>query len=171
MLSYSFYGKKAVGYLFGNSTTAERIYNALFLILLVVGAATNMASILDLADAMLFLMALPNVLGMYFLARVVAREIKGHRERIDAGVIPQVPEDAQVGMMVVNEATPEQLKNADTEYALRAAAQDARSKELKLGHTAPDTERDYLQHLPEDHEIFNTMDREGKPLKDQRHES
>jgi hypothetical protein len=33
------YGKKAVGYLFGNSTTAERIYNALFLILLVVGAA------------------------------------------------------------------------------------------------------------------------------------
>ena len=25
MLSYSFYGKKAVGYLFGNSTTAERI--------------------------------------------------------------------------------------------------------------------------------------------------
>ena len=88
MLSYSFYGKKAVGYLFGNSTTAERIYNALFLILLVVGAATNMASILDLADAMLFLMALPNVLGMYFLARVVAREIKGHRERIDAGVIP-----------------------------------------------------------------------------------
>jgi hypothetical protein len=31
MLSYSFYGKKAVGYLFGNSTTAERIYNALFL--------------------------------------------------------------------------------------------------------------------------------------------
>ncbi|AEW79797.1 amino acid carrier protein [Cutibacterium acnes TypeIA2 P.acn17] len=171
MLSYSFYGKKAVGYLFGNSTTAERIYNALFLILLVVGAATNMASILDLADAMLFLMALPNVLGMYFLARVVAREIKGHRERIDAGVIPQVPEDAQVGMMVVNEATPEQLENADTEYALRAAAQDARSKELQLGHTAPDTERDYLQHLPEDHEIFNTMDREGKPLKDQRHES
>jgi AGCS family alanine or glycine:cation symporter len=130
-----------------------------------------MASILDLADAMLFLMALPNVLGMYFLARVVAREIKGHRERIDAGVIPQVPEDAQVGMMVVNEATPEQLENADTEYALRAAAQDARSKELQLGHTAPDTERDYLQHLPEDHEIFNTMDREGKPLKDQRHES
>ena len=116
-------------------------------------------------------MALPNVLGMYFLARVVAREIKGHRERIDAGVIPQVPEDAQVGMMVVNEATPEQLENADTEYALRAAAQDARSKELQLGHTAPDTERDYLQHLPEDHEIFNTMDREGKPLKDQRHES
>ncbi|GAE73324.1 sodium:alanine symporter family protein [Cutibacterium acnes JCM 18916] len=115
-----------------------------------------MASILDLADAMLFLMALPNVLGMYFLARVVAREIKGHRERIDAGVIPQVPEDAQVGMMVVNEATPEQLENADTEYALRAAAQDARSKELQLGHTAPDTERDYLQHLPEDHEIFLT---------------
>ena len=54
---------------------------------------------------------------------------------------------------------------------MRAAAQDARSKELKLGHTAPDTERDYLQHLPEGHEIFNTMDREGKPLKNRRHES
>ena len=34
-----------------------------------------------------------------------------------------------------------------------------------------DTERDYLQHLPEGHEIFNTMDREGKPLKNRRHES
>ena len=166
MLSYSFYGKKAVGYLFGNSNTAESIYNALFLILLVIGAATNMTSILGLADAMLFLMAVPNVLGMYFLARVVAREIKGHRERVEAGVIPQVPEDAQVGMMVANEATPEQLESADVEYALRAAAQDALSEELQLGHTAPDTERDYLQHLPEDHEIFNTMDREGKPLQD-----
>ncbi|REB73454.1 sodium:alanine symporter [Cutibacterium modestum] len=166
MLSYSFYGKKAVGYLFGNSATAERIYNVLFLILLVVGAATNMTSILDLADAMLFLMAVPNVLGMYFLARVIAREIKGHRERVDAGVIPQVPEDAQVGMMVANDATPDQLKNADAEYALRAAAQDALSAELGLEHTAPDSERDYLQHLPEGHEIFNTMDREGKPLKD-----
>ena len=43
---------------------------------------------------------------------------------------------------------------------------DARSEELDLGHTAPDTERDYLDHLPEDHELFNTMDRDGKPLKD-----
>ncbi|MDO4413177.1 sodium:alanine symporter family protein [Cutibacterium sp.] len=166
MLSYSFYGKKAVGFLFGNSATAEHIYNAIFLILLVVGAATNMTSILGLADAMLFLMAVPNVLGMYFLARVVAREIKGHRERLDAGVIPQVPKEAQAGMMVANEATPEQLKTADQEYALRAAAMDARSDKLNLGHTAPDTERDYLEHLPEDHELFDTMDREGKPLKD-----
>ncbi|AOG29449.1 alanine/glycine:cation symporter family protein [Cutibacterium avidum] len=166
MLSYSFYGKKAVGFLFGNSATAERIYNGIFLLLLVVGAATNMASILALADAMLFLMAVPNVIGMYFLARVVAREIKGHRERVDAGVIPQVPEDAQAGMIVANEATPEQLETADEEYALRAAAMDARSEELDLGHTAPDTERDYLDHLPEDHELFNTMDRDGKPLKD-----
>ena len=55
---------------------------------------------------------------------------------------------------------------ADEEYALRAAAMDARSEELDLGHTAPDTERDYLDHLPEDHELFNTMDRDGKPLKD-----
>ena len=80
-------------------------------------------------------------------------------------------EDAQVGMMVANDATPDQLKNADAEYALRAAAQDALSAELGLEHTAPDSERDYLQHLPEGHEIFNTMDREGKPLKNRRHES
>lgn len=164
MLSYSFYGKKAVGYLFGNSAVAERVYNGVFLVLLVLGAATNMTAVLGMADAMLFMMAVPNVLGMYFLARVVAREIKGHRERVDAGVIPEVPEEARAGMMVANEPTEEQLDTADAEYALRAAAQDARSEELDLGHVAPDTERDYLGDLPADHELFDRMDREGNPL-------
>lgn len=93
MLFYLFYGKKVVGYLFGNLIIVECIYNVFFFILLVVGVVINMVLIFDLVDVMFFFMVLLNVLGMYFLVCVVVCEIKGYWECIDVGVILQVFED------------------------------------------------------------------------------
>lgn len=64
MLAHSYYGKKALGYLFGNSKKAENIYSALFLVMIVLGSAGTVASVTALADSLLFLMAIPNLIGL-----------------------------------------------------------------------------------------------------------
>ena len=99
MLSYSFYGCKAVGFLCGGSRKAEKIYNIIFILLIVVGATTSLAPIVDFSDAMLFLMSIPNLVGLYFLAPVVKQEIFGFVGRVKDGDIGPVAEEHQLGML------------------------------------------------------------------------
>ena len=42
----------------------------------------RLGAVLDFSDAMVFLVALPNVLGLYILAPVVKRELKAYHERL-----------------------------------------------------------------------------------------
>lgn len=99
MLSQSFYGKKAVGYLFKGSRHAERIYNVIFVLLVVVGAVSPLEAIISFSDGMLFLMAIPNLIGLYFLAPIIRQEIFGYRERVKEGLISPVDEEQQLGML------------------------------------------------------------------------
>ena len=97
MLAHSYYGKKALGYLFGNSRKAENIYSALFLVMIVLGSAGTVASVTALADSLLFLMAIPNLIGLYLMAGAVRREILGFHRDVREGRIPEVPLDDRYG--------------------------------------------------------------------------
>lgn len=99
MLSQSYYAKKAVGYLFRGSRLAERIYNIVFVVLIVIGAVAPLDAIVAFGDGMLFLMAIPNLLGLYFLAPMIKREIFGYRQRVKEGHIAPVDENEQLGML------------------------------------------------------------------------
>ncbi|WP_083379269.1 alanine/glycine:cation symporter family protein [Boudabousia tangfeifanii] len=126
MLSYSYYGMKAVGYLFGGSRKAEQTYNIIYLILIVVGAAASLDTIINFSDAMFFLMSIPNLLGLYFLAGVVKREILGHREKVDAGVISEVEEHEATGIFSTgpdSDPTHVEIAHAETVAAFEAAAE------------------------------------------------
>lgn len=91
ILSYSYYGKKATGYLFGDSRIAERCYDILWLVMVVVGAAVSLNTVVRFSDAMFFLLTVPNLIGIYLLAGVLRREILGHREDVRTGALPVVP--------------------------------------------------------------------------------
>ena len=69
MLSWSYYGMKATGYLFGDSQLAENVFKGVFLGFTVLGSVAGLASVINFSDSMIFLMSLPNVLGLYLLAR------------------------------------------------------------------------------------------------------
>lgn len=91
ILSYSYYGKKATGYLFGDSWLAERCYDILWLVMIIVGAAVSLNTVVRFSDAMFFLLTVPNLIGIYLLAGVLRREIFGHREDVRTGALPVVP--------------------------------------------------------------------------------
>jgi len=46
--------------------------------------------VLDFSDALVFVIALPNILGLYVLAPVVKKELKSYQARLKSGEIPNV---------------------------------------------------------------------------------
>lgn len=99
ILSFSYYGKKTAGYVFGQSKKAERIYDAVYLVMIVVGASVSLDTVVRFSDAMFFLVTVPNLLGIYFLAKVLRREIFDQRSGMRTGNIPIVPPDERSTML------------------------------------------------------------------------
>jgi AGCS family alanine or glycine:cation symporter len=87
MIAYSYYGLKATTYLFGESKVVEVVYKLVFLALIVVGCTMDFVKLVDFSDAVFFLMAVPNVIGIYLLAPVVKRELASYMARLQAGEI------------------------------------------------------------------------------------
>jgi len=50
---------------------------------IVLGSSVQLGALVDLSDALVFVVAIPNVLGLYFLAPVVKREMISYRERLE----------------------------------------------------------------------------------------
>jgi AGCS family alanine or glycine:cation symporter len=90
MISWSYYGMKATGYLFGDNQTAENVYKVVFCIFTVLGSVTALDAVLGFSDAAIFLMSVPNVIGLYILARVLRKEISQYRAKIANGEIQRV---------------------------------------------------------------------------------
>jgi len=85
MISWSYYGLKAWTYLFGESMITDIVYKILFLVFVVIGSSMQLGSVIDFSDAMIFAMAFPNIIGIYFLLPVVKRELNEYWADYKAG--------------------------------------------------------------------------------------
>ena len=92
MLSWSYYGMKATGYMFGDSTLAENVFKVIFLIFTVIGSAAALEKVINFSDSAIFLMSIPNIIGLYILARVIRKEINGYYDRVLSGEIKYAEE-------------------------------------------------------------------------------
>ena len=90
MISWSYYGMKATGYLFGDSTTAEVVFKGIFCLFIVVGASLSLGPVIGFSDAMIFSMSIANVTGLYILARTVRNEIRSHLGKVESGEFARV---------------------------------------------------------------------------------
>jgi AGCS family alanine or glycine:cation symporter len=85
MISWSYYGLKSWTYLFGESMITDIVYKVLFLFFVIAGSSMQLGSVIDFSDAMIFAMAFPNMLGIYFLLPVVKRELDEYWADYKAG--------------------------------------------------------------------------------------
>ena len=74
ILGWSYYGEKAVEYLFG--TAAIRPYRWLWVVAVMVGSVTSLNVVWTCADITNGLMAIPNLISLLFLHRVIVSETK-----------------------------------------------------------------------------------------------
>ncbi len=91
LITWSYYTMKAWTTLFGRTPTSEMIFKLVFCLFVVIGATVNFTSVLDFADAMLFVCAIPNLLACYLLLPKVREEIRDFREGRRSGAIAVVP--------------------------------------------------------------------------------
>lgn len=83
MISWSYYGERCWSYLFGDNTAM--VYRLLFLVFVFLGAITSATNILDFSDLMLLSMAIPNILGMYFLQGKVKAALDEYIQKLKSG--------------------------------------------------------------------------------------
>ncbi|MEE1937889.1 alanine/glycine:cation symporter family protein [Streptomyces sp. TRM 70361] len=75
VITWSYYGLKAWAYIFGRSKASENTYKVLFSLIVITGALMSLSSLVSLADSFLFIAAVFNIIGLYFLAPVVKKEL------------------------------------------------------------------------------------------------
>ncbi len=68
LISWSYYGEKAWGYLFGRGMTSVLIYKGIFLCFVVIGCVSSLGNVIDFSDMMILSMAIPNIIGGVLLA-------------------------------------------------------------------------------------------------------
>ena len=54
----------------GDSKIAEVSFKLFFLAFVVIGASIQLSSVVDLSDALVFVVAIPNLIGLYLVAPV-----------------------------------------------------------------------------------------------------
>jgi AGCS family alanine or glycine:cation symporter len=82
MVSWSYYGLKGWTYLFGQNVRTANIFKLVFCGFVVLGCTIQLEAVLDFSDALVFLICVPNIFGLYLLTPVVKRELAGYLERV-----------------------------------------------------------------------------------------
>lgn len=83
MITWCYIGAKGIEFIFGDHYWIDLLYKLFFCGMVIIGASTSLNVLLDLSDAMYFTMAIPNIIGLYFLAPKIKRELKIYLQHID----------------------------------------------------------------------------------------
>lgn len=87
MISWSYYGLKAWTYLFGEGKKKELVFKLIFCFFVIIGAAAQLGAVIDFSDAMIFAMAVVNIIALYALMPIVKRELHSYLNRLKSGEI------------------------------------------------------------------------------------
>jgi AGCS family alanine or glycine:cation symporter len=82
ILAWSYYGLQGWLYLVGDSLKAQLIFKFVFCGFVMLGSTIQLTAVLDFSDAMVFLISVPNIIGLYFFAPMVKREVYQYLDKI-----------------------------------------------------------------------------------------
>ena len=86
-IAWSYYGLKGWTYLFGEKRHSKLLFKLMFCSFVALGSMIHLDAVLQFSDALVFLIAVPNVLGLYLFAPLVKREVEDYLNRIKLGEI------------------------------------------------------------------------------------
>ena len=86
-IAWAYYGLKAWTYLVGESQLMQTAFKTVFCGFVVLGCMIELSAVLDFADAMIFLIAVPNIIGLYLYAPEVKRDVADYMRRVRSGAV------------------------------------------------------------------------------------
>ncbi|MFK8047643.1 MAG: alanine/glycine:cation symporter family protein [Halioglobus sp.] len=81
MIAWAYYGLKGWTYLVGNGKWASGGFKLVFCGFVALGCSIQLKAVLDFSDALVFLICIPNIIGLYMLAPVVRRELERYNQK------------------------------------------------------------------------------------------
>lgn len=95
MISWSYYGLKGFDFLFGgffekifgNKEVSKYTYFTIFLGFIIVGASSNLGSVITFSDMMILAMAFPNIIGLLILLPEIRQDLNDYWGKLKSGEI------------------------------------------------------------------------------------
>ena len=75
LISWAYYGQKAWTFLLGEGKKRVLTFNLIYCVFIIIGACMNVKSIIDITDAMMIAMCVPNIIVLYVLCRDVKKDL------------------------------------------------------------------------------------------------
>lgn len=91
IVSWAYYIEKVWEYIFGDSNISIKTYRVIYVLLLIPGAVLTAAQVFDIIDSLFFLMAIPNIIGLYIMAPEIKADLKSYLSRLKSGEIKENP--------------------------------------------------------------------------------
>ena len=76
LISWAYYGQKAWTFLLGEGKKRVLTFNMIYCLFIIIGSCMNVKSIIDITDAMMIAMCVPNVIVLYILCKDVKKDLK-----------------------------------------------------------------------------------------------
>lgn len=95
IISWGYYNGKIWTFIFGESKASENTFKAVFCLLLIPGGVMTATQVFDIADSLFFMLAVPNIIGLFIMAPELRADLRNYFARINAGEIKEIGETGQ----------------------------------------------------------------------------
>ncbi len=96
LIAWAYYGQKSWNFLFGNKLAVTAIYQVIFFSCIMIGSSMNLRSIIDFSDAMMFLMAVPNIITLYVLFPDIKKDLNTYWAKHKSKAKPELVIDHNI---------------------------------------------------------------------------
>ena len=89
IISWGYYAGKVWEFCFGGSKTSSMIFKIIFCVILLPSGFLKAEEVYNLIDSLYFLMAIPNIIGIYILAPEIKRDVASYLTRLRSGEVKE----------------------------------------------------------------------------------
>jgi AGCS family alanine or glycine:cation symporter len=87
LISWAYYCQKCWNFLFGEGRKRSLTFQLIYCTFIVIGSVLNITSVINITDAMMIAMSVPNIIAMYLLAPEVKQDLKEYCQKYQVGKI------------------------------------------------------------------------------------
>lgn len=85
LISWAYYGQKAWTFLVGEGHKRNLSFDVIYCMFIVIGSAMNVASVINITDAMMIAMSVPNIIALYILAPEIKSDLNAYCQKHQIG--------------------------------------------------------------------------------------
>lgn len=86
LISWAYYGQKSWNFLVGEGKKRTLAFQFMYCAFIIIGSVLNVTSVINITDAMMISMSIPNIIAMYILAPDIKRDLKAYCAAHNVGI-------------------------------------------------------------------------------------